>query len=33
MGHPARPVTKLSRRPVEEFTTVDRYSGDPFSGA
>jgi nitroreductase len=27
LGHPQKTVTKLSRNPVEEFTTVDRYDG------
>jgi nitroreductase len=31
MGKPTKVVTKLSRRPVEEFATVDRFDGRPFS--
>jgi nitroreductase len=31
LGYPSRPrPTKLSRRPVEEFTTVDTLAGDAF---
>ena len=30
LGHPAKRATKLSRKPVEEFTRVDRYDGDPL---
>jgi nitroreductase len=31
LGHPARTITKLRRQPVEEFTTVDRFEGRPFT--
>jgi nitroreductase len=31
LGHPAKPVTKLKRAEVHEFTTVDRLDGPPFS--
>lgn len=31
LGHPARPVTRLRRRPVEQFCTVNRFAGEPFS--
>jgi nitroreductase len=31
LGHPAKVVTKLRRAPVEDFTTVDRFDGPPFS--
>jgi len=31
LGHPESRHTKLKRRSVEEFTTVDRFSGPPFS--
>jgi nitroreductase len=31
LGHPQRVVTRLSRRPVEEFAFVDRFGGAPFS--
>jgi nitroreductase len=30
LGHPAKTVTKLKRKPVAAFTTVDRYEGPPF---
>lgn len=30
LGHPVRQLTKLRRKPVEEFTTVDRFDGAPF---
>ncbi|MGE3621935.1 MAG: nitroreductase family protein [Acidimicrobiia bacterium] len=30
LGRPARSVTRLRRRPVEEFTVVDRFDGRPF---
>ena len=32
LGHPRRRVTRLSRRPVEEFAVVDRFDGPPFTG-
>lgn len=32
LGHPHKTITKLRRRPVEEFTTVDRFGGAPFKG-
>lgn len=32
LGKPARPVTKLRRRPVGEFTTSERFDGEPFTG-
>jgi len=31
LGHPVRQITKLRRASVEEFTTVDRFDGTPFS--
>lgn len=31
LGRPRREVTRLSRRPVDEFTTVDALDGPPFS--
>ena len=31
MGHPVKQVTKLRRRPVEEFAHVDTYDGPPFT--
>lgn len=30
LGHPADTVTRLRRRPVQDFTTVDSFSGPPF---
>jgi nitroreductase len=30
LGHPQRHITKLSRRPVEEFAFIDRFGGEPF---
>jgi nitroreductase len=32
LGHPARRPTRLRRRPVPEFTTVDRFDGPAFGG-
>jgi len=32
LGVPVRPLTRLSRRPVEDFTTVDRFDGPSFGG-
>jgi nitroreductase len=31
MGHPVKQVTKLRRRPVEDFAHVDTYDGHPFT--
>lgn len=31
LGHPVRRATKLARRAVGEFTTVDRFDGAPFA--
>ncbi len=31
LGYPQREITKLSRRPVEEFTMVDRFGGPAFT--
>jgi nitroreductase len=31
LGHPVRTVRKLRRRPVEQFTTIDRFDGPGFS--
>lgn len=31
LGRPAKQLTKLTRLPVEAFTTVDRYDGEPFT--
>jgi nitroreductase len=30
LGHPRRQLTKLSRKPVEAFTTIDRFGGPPL---
>jgi nitroreductase len=30
LGKPTRQLSKLRRRPVEEFTTRDRFDGEPF---
>lgn len=30
LGRPVKVLTRLRRAPVEEFTTVDRFDGDPF---
>jgi nitroreductase len=30
LGYPRRHITKLSRRPVEEFACIDRFGGTPF---
>jgi len=30
LGYPVKQLTKLRRAAVEEFTTVDRFDGDPF---
>ena len=30
LGRPMKQLTKLSRRPVESFTTLDRFDGPPF---
>ena len=32
IGKPVRQLTKLKRKPVEEFTVVDHHGGAPFSG-
>ena len=31
IGKPVKQLTKLSRKPVEEFTTWDRFDGEVFS--
>ncbi|MGH8906095.1 MAG: nitroreductase family protein [Egibacteraceae bacterium] len=31
LGHPREQVTKLSRRPVEDFTSIDRFDGPAFA--
>lgn len=30
LGHPVKQLTKLRRKSVEEFTTIDRFDGAPF---
>jgi nitroreductase len=30
LGHPVKQPTKLTRRPVESFTTIDRFDGPTF---
>jgi nitroreductase len=30
LGRPRQPPRRLTRRPVEDFTTVDRFTGPPF---
>ncbi len=32
LGHPVHQPTKLKRRPVAEFATIDRFDGTPFHG-
>lgn len=32
LGHPVKQLTKLKRRAVEDFTTVDRFDGPAFAG-
>jgi hypothetical protein len=32
IGEPERRVSKLSRRPVSSFATVDRFDGAPLPG-
>jgi nitroreductase len=32
LGYPVREFTRLTRDPVESFTTVDRYDGSAFTG-
>ena len=32
LGRPRKQLTKLSRRRVEEFATIDRYDGPRFTG-
>lgn len=33
IGHPVHQNTKLTRRPVESFTTIDRFDGEPLRSA
>lgn len=30
LGHPVKQLTKLKRRPVADFVTIDRFDGAPF---
>lgn len=32
LGHPEKQVTKLTRHPVEAFTTLETFSGPAFPG-
>ena len=32
LGHPVKHVSRLRRESVEEFTTIDRVDGQPFTG-
>jgi nitroreductase len=32
LGHPRRQLTKLNRKPVEAFATIDRYDGPALGG-
>jgi nitroreductase len=32
LGHPVKQLRRLTRDPVESFTTVDRFDGEPFTG-
>ncbi len=32
LGHPEKQITRLRRRPVEEFAFVDRFDGPAFTG-
>lgn len=32
LGEPVKQLTKLKRRPVDEFATVDHWQGHPFNG-
>ena len=31
LGRPAKPLTRLRRKPVAEFTTLERWGGAPLS--
>jgi hypothetical protein len=31
LGHPERHITKLKRRPVESFASLDRFDGPPLT--
>ncbi|MBS41915.1 MAG: nitroreductase [Nocardioides sp.] len=32
IGRPVHEVTRLKRRPVEDFVTLERFDGEPFTG-
>lgn len=32
LGKPVKPLTKLRRKPVSEFTTFERWDGEPLTG-
>ena len=32
LGEPVKQLTKLKRRPVEAFATIDHWQGKPFNG-
>jgi nitroreductase len=32
LGHPVARAKRLRRRPVEDFTALDRFDGNPFTG-
>ena len=32
LGKPVKPLTKLRRKPVSEFTTFERWEGEPLTG-
>lgn len=32
LGHPTKQLTRLTRKPVESFATVDRFDGPAFTG-
>jgi len=32
LGVPVRQLTRLNRRPVEDFATIDRFDGPPLAG-
>jgi len=31
IGVPVKQLTKLRRKPVEDFVTIDRFDGEPFN--
>jgi hypothetical protein len=32
LGKPVKQLTKLRRKPVSEFTTFERWDGEPLTG-